>query len=1638
MNGNVAGRARRGWSDTRRSAGGVAASGGIGHEDRCLAWAAAYMLAEERLPEWASGRRVVAVGAQTERPVDDVAVVTDEGGWVTIQAKKRLKIEERIESPLADAFHQLVEVDNVGVPRDPSDQDIFEILDPDRDRVLILTDDGAPRTIDNELAPVIDRLRHLPDAVPVREAARNEREERALRIVREHLARSWTCLHQMDLSEADFRRLTKLLCVRTIRLTEGGAERREAILLLQDLAQDTDHGRDVWHALEIEAHDMAERRLFADRLDLVKALDNRYGLILRPVARLRGDVTRLQERTATNKQALVDKATITAPEGPVSIPRQVPSIVLEAEGNVAITGAPGSGKSVMLHSLASEAASAGADLVVLRSNDLHATAGATRVELNLTHDLGDVLAGWTGTKLGLVLIDGLDQDRIGDPAAWLPDLAKRLSESRWRIIATIRTFDLKHSPRWKSMFAGAPVAGAPTDRELTSVRHTVVGDLTSDELDAVRTASPRIARLLDGADPRLHRLLTNPYNLDLAGQLFSDSAAELHAVRGRVDLLHLYWRSRVRSRPEHVTREQALKEVVARIISTGRQVVNPVDLPGHAAALVQLRHNGVLRDLPGHESSPAEQIAFTHQVLFDYAAAVLQLGELSSAESLAEVLDDSPNLAIATRPSLEYRLAIAWRQDGSRREYWRLALRLASTTQGHVLVAHVAARVAAHAMDTVTDVEELADACRGVSVDPHGIWGLEEARRVAFLLAAAISRHPEPAQPLNVLAPFTCTLAQHARSTDDVDLALLAAQLPRRSVNDPSLLTAEEVVRRWADVAVDSISVALAGVDDPARAPLARVTSWLLAVVAAHEPDLVSDVVRAVIASAGLEAWGTDAVWPLIERTPEIAAAAPDLAVMIGASVWEYEETRDVSTPLLDSSILGMVSNRKQDLESARYAVGGKYAGVMDVNPVAACRLLLHVVERPRMYPWSPSRSFDNPPYLRVGSALTYSDGYHSLDEMVNTFVRGLDRLASASNADAQEIVVILLADLRHGELWRRILYDAARSESQALGRLLFPVLLSPNVYAFPDTWSTAAHLATRLSPSLNDEEHAQLETAILSAPQAGTDGNDPEEVRRHLAERARTILDALDPARRGDAACAALEASVEQPEPLPNLTPALRDPYRFVSLEEEPPQPGSPENLARIVEMAEQRTRDQDANTRENGIAELLSAWQTIVANPDTSPDLWDLKLRVAARLARLPQTSPGTHVGDMVYDALSRAFRSIDSPTPDVDAEWIAADLPGYGTTPHTYAIQGLVRLFIRDDWRAARGDEISASIVPLLDSPSAVYRYLVTCILPVLHPEPDALIAELERRLGQEPDRRIANYLMAMLAHLRHSEPQHVDQVLERLGALPQWGIVTADPQADAELESRSDEGIATNLLVCLAIRHFTPNARRVVEGWFGNPVNHAERVTRSTTYLRDLFNPAQPELQPAQERAFELAGRSLNQLLAAFTNAVTSASSDNEISDQGKKAVKVAENLAAELYFASGALDERRRPAESTPRGELRRFATLALPVLEALAEIHVPRITHYVVQTASHISTAEPRRALLVAMRAATGDQAYARELTGLDASLDLVRRYSAEHRRLVVGDAECTTAVRIMLESFVGLGWDRATQLLEELDDLFT
>jgi hypothetical protein len=895
----------------------MGAARGEGHQARCFAWAAAYLLTGERLPGFAMGRRVTAIGAQTGRAVDDLALLTDEDGWVLIQAKKGLRLTASPGGDLAAALGQAARLDVVS-PERP--------VDPERDRVLIVSDETAARTVARDLRSVVDRLRTLPTAVPLDAAARNQDERTGLALLRQHLGTAWQAAHGSAMSEVDFRTVCRSLGVQVLDLSDGGSHRTAAEQLLRTLLPAGDVAA-LWELLVAEGHRIAQEGAYVDRDELARRLAA-LGVVLSPVSRLGPDIQRLRDRTTTNLDLLGRGLVISAPDGVVDVERAAVAHLAAAGGNIAITGGSGTGKSTELHRAAVALRRRGLDVVLLRADDLRGTEGRTRQELNLDHDLADVLLSWSGPDGATLMLDGLDQTRGEDVSAWLSAVAHRLACSRWRIVATIRSYDLRNSRRWRGVFDGTPVDPAHADPALAAYRHLCLGDFTDAEIALASAQSARLGALLDSADPGVRSLLANPFNLDVTAQLLGSGELDLAAVHGRIDLLHQFWQ--VHAYRHDTARVVVLRALVHRRVATGRQAAaadvdgvdgtDGIDGIDHAV-LRSLCSDGVLRELPLVPGQAAPAVEFTHPVLFDYAVALFSLGDPARPGSLVDVLGERPNLAVVLRASIEFRLAMVWRRDESRAEFWRLGARLATRDGGHPLVAVPAARIAVSELRTADECAAVADLC--LSGRPSAADG---AGQLAYLVAVLAGRGGAPAV-VEVVAALAGDLAARAGRDGNLAVARLAAEMSRELAGHAG----PELDERLAAVAADCAGLALAHREHATSPRVAEAACQVLGRVVAVVGHRGVEVIRELCGPDVLRSWGGAHLRGLIDRSAEVARVDSELAATVCATAWHAETDR------LEFAVHGVRSD-----------VGRAFAALADVDLTAATTLLLAVLRGDR------------------------------------------------------------------------------------------------------------------------------------------------------------------------------------------------------------------------------------------------------------------------------------------------------------------------------------------------------------------------------------------------------------------------------------------------------------------------------------------------------------------------------------------------------------------------------------------------------------------------------------------------------------------------------------------------------------------
>ncbi|MEV0570314.1 hypothetical protein [Dactylosporangium sp. NPDC050588] len=1419
---------------------------------------------------------------------------------------------------------------------------------------------------------------------------------------------------------------------------------------------------------------MAEDQVWVDREALVAALEGE-GFHLQAPTRLRPDVQRLRRLAAQNLQSLAADVSIATPDGPVTLTRSVEPLLGVAAGNVAITGAPGSGKSALLSAYASEIGRQ-ADLVVLRADELRGSAGQTRQELNLRHDLVEVLRGWSGPRRGVLLLDGLDQTRGADASGWLSHLASQLRGTRWRIVASIRSFDLRQGRRWKEMFGGEPVDAQHADPDLHDIRHLLVEDLDEEELGPLLKASPHMARVIQAADPRVRQIMANPFNIDIAGKLLAAGLLTgLDLVTSRIDLLDQYWLYRVTGDGGNsYDRTCALRATIDHMVTDRRQQVgDPATLRIDGAARTALRElirDGVVRELPRKPGYPNPPIALAHPVLFDYAVAVLALGDVTVADSLADRLDDDPNLSMIVRPSLDYRLGISWRTDPSRTSFWQLALRLAADDAGHELAAAAAASVAAQHLASADDLRHLTRACTGAD-SAGGRCTAPGAQRLMFLVAAAVGVHSTTKSiAFEAVSAAAYDLASLAQTRDDIDLALLAAQLLGRAhgTNEPAPNT--PAAHHWTRAAAACMTVALRDPHDASRRQLADVSSRIFAIAVVLDAATTASAAVAVIARSTMQAWGTTVVLRLVDRLPDIARQAPDLAVEIGASIWEFDETSTEKTSINDSRIMSLTSTRAQDLDTARYSIGTKFQAVAAVDPEAAARLLIRVVEAPRMFRWNHSRPSAAQPHIRFGETLRYSGGHDAAQTMTAALVDTLGRLAESEDLESAQqdktslppqstalgpVAALLIGGLTHSEVWQSLLHRAVTAESPTLALALAPALASEALFSSSETWIYAGHLTKRVSDLIDPTDHLAVEAAILAAtepePDDSDDADDPGWRNRANArqQRRREILvAALDRTKVSDPVVERhLTEMTASGQPL-SILPEMPEPDRAPDAAWEPepddsPTPDGPLTAA-LYEVAEhlRQLNHDDPTVREQAGHRLPASWLRLhaeIAASDGSSDLGGAHrtlLEAALQLARSRQVDVGSVLGKQMLGALTAACPPVAKTRRGdaADSDWNGA----YTVTPSTTALQGLTALLRQPAWRTVHGHKLRRLVQPLLDSDSLVYRLLSLDAITAIFEEPDDLRNQLGHRLITETDKHILTQLIVTAAnrYLR-SEPAAMDQILQNMANSPQWAVLAEDTSGDDALGGNDHTHQAVGALTILATTESTAFASRTIQTWLSSPANHPNRASRVCSWLRDYLNPADPTLDQTQEQAFALLALPLEQAHAIWQQVTQATTADERLKQAASNVAVVAHHATQQLYFASGAFDDKKPATSRTARGKPNSFAERAVPLLEAYGHIHHPAVTHHIIQTLDHISAEQPKAVLIAAVRSAADDHAYAQEPLAVDAVLQLITRYLADHRDLVLGDPECTTAVRKLLETFIRAGWNQAIHMAERMDDMF-
>lgn len=1657
----------------KQSAGGAAASSGEGFQSRVAAWFSVKILAEQAtsLPFGLSRVTLESIYCQTGLPVDDILLETSDGGRLYLQVKARLSLSREPTSDLASALdqftRQLVACERVEERLHGWDRP----LDPLKDRLVLLAGPNSSAPVRVHVASVLDRLR-MQDQLPIGDAAKNKAEQVALSIVLQHLNRSWHTVLSETPTEDDLRRIMSLIHIYTLDVGSGGKDETTALQFLRTaILKDPTQSESAWSHLISWCANLAATRSGASRRNLQKSLlDARIDLVA--VRSYWDSIERLKQYSRTTLNSVSRLTRIRAGTDEVKLNRAANHELrrLAEEISLLVIGEPGAGKSVVLHDLTQILTEEHRDVVFLSVDRLPVVSlGSLRSELGLHDGLVEVLKNWLGIEVGFLIIDGLDAARGSGASHVFHELIRDLSEiaERWRVIASVRQYDLRCSPTLQQLFKGT-ASTTFRDSDFPDVKHLKVPLLSDDELSQVKSQSPVLSEVIEHAPEGLLRLIRVPFNLRLIGDLISCgvAAADLARSQSQLDLLERYWKERIsRGDKQDDVREAVLRAVCEKMVKR-RELRTDRPLhqnTGGAAALDDLLSAEVLTEWRPAATSPPERyvLGFSHNILFDYAVARLLLRGTPS--ELIERLEREPDLTIAIRPSLKMHFQHLWGFGGNRETYWESVFGILANDSIPEIGKLIGPVVAAESARNLSDLEPMCAALEDAAPLKRG--AAEQALRhiVGSILALPSGDVALMSPRAGLWCEFVERVTRNLRSPIAYAVRPLISAI---SEHADSLLSERRSALGTAARRLLEFAWSLDSYDQM------LVISALQAVCRTVSSNVAESVclLRCCLTPEHLGEHGHEEM-PWIAREADwLILQAPEFVEELYTRAFAYEEQSGDPTALGSSRILPLTSNRRQDYEMALFALAQKFGNFLSNAPLHATRALIDVmdsyVERRHNLQRSAEEeeSFDfrgrQARYQTDYSEIWDNGSTYRNDEplkMLGAFEQFLERLAqNDAPTELREVIGTMIERCVLAVFWRRLLLLGARYPD-SIGREIRPLVWASPILLGRDTRRAAGEFLKVIFPQLDESDRRTIEQLIQSLPNSVSENHYAEttiisnrllgclnrnglvtdEAKRLLCELRTT--DAIPPDESVSLQLGFVPMAFGEEEQLAD---------QGVQVDAEP----NVEIRKLEQPVSEFVSRHSNTPPDQQEVAFILPALQklhTALADADASgvhPRQRDYALgylvAACASIAASDELTISETASDFVREVLLESSRH---PEPVYDPEEAIHfdEHPTWGgNQPRTEAAAGLTSLGKHGSYIT---DDVLEAITRLSTDSAPEVRFQIARRLTNYHEtKRDFMWDRVEHFSRYEESRGVLQFLVACtLMPLGRVDPSRVANL-----ALAILDRIQEGPGA------QKVRGSCVSLLTALHVWRNVPAAENLLVQMTSNPAKWADELGSVLSELRAAltFGPTdhlEPQAEETRARAFDLLMRiatsssdSLSLLEAKYAGKQLSdlAAEDREVA---RILARLADHIGNEIYFASGAYAR----AEGTSRDEtkqisveqMHRFYRESSRVLELLADLGFPSLAHRLLETLETLIGFDPKGVFLLIGRVLKGGQrgGYQYESLAVNLLVKLFERYLTEYRSLLQKDADCRNALIESLDIFVRAGWPSARRLTGRLEEIF-
>lgn len=1604
--------------------GGAATSSGILFQQQLGAHFAAQILSGHRLdarlglgeasPVW--------LRFETEAPVDDILVATSADGFIAIQAKTTLSLSDDKKNP----FYQTVEqfVRQWLTCRDGNGSlDWNRPLDSDKDRLVLAVSTRAPASIREELPVALSLFsQHGLGAM-------NKRQAKAFSIFERCISAAWGNITSEPLPPhlvSEFCRLVVVLVVDVENMASLAY-----LQLAQSLTKDSDATTVLSIFTEICGTMMSYRG--GGDLSIFRNELAGKGIELAAPPRYKNDIAQLQQHSQEIADSLNRYEAIESQTGqPVTLHRECQNEVEQAvqSGSLLIIGEPGAGKSGVLNALARSLRERGDDVLELAVDrySVETLEGLSR-ELKLEHSLTDVLEAWDGPSQGWLIIDALDATRGGKGEAVFRPLIEQVLAwgGRWKIIASIRSFDLRMGVKLRDLFKGVPPVAERADTLFSSVRHIVIPRWSDDEFRQLLEASPSLATALEGASDKLQDLAKVPFNTRLLAELVSqETGVRFTAISSQTELLKLYWQRRVEGHGLNATRN--IKALVDAMIDGRSLSVSSLLTGTDPDMLDTLCHEGVL-----NREQNGRRIQFRHHLLFDYAAAqtsfdpdALIVGRLHFQKEHAQ--------GLMLSPALGFVLQEIWGYDDNHRSFWQAVSYLVNDKDGDPIIRSSAGRIAAEYPIEQDDLLWLAER---VAIDDEKI--ITTLGHICGALAIRFEDERNVA-----LLPWVHLVSALTPQVNKVTetLRLLLHPLIRQ--------VAEPILRKMLGTTSRAMLSHGLTLSDPEY----FVGNAIKFVIDTIDTDVQAscNLLEQIISPERLQRFGSEEIPTLCHNIKKIGEHAPDFVARIFEFVYSHDIVDDRETNLGSSQILPLRSNARQDYELARYSLSEYFPYFIEQYPSQAISAAVSALDGyvARRHPMdTPAEHVTISGYNIVFQAdrscvWAYNPDSQYADDGEELVNKLFQRLQVAPDSDALILAKLICEKASLAIFWSR-LFLAANERDGDLIDFLWPIAAQEIFIRNEDTSKDAIDIVGKGITRRSEEEREKLESSAFQYDFSNY--HCPQEAKNRLLCRLFNAIgteNLCTQSARDFLRNFSDDIEISSNERLFNVSPVRVTtgiPYDFIDdLDQK-----EPDNTILIdaVKTAREALRLESNNIlpSELSLENIFNILEPVhsllyLENTHNYVRITAEDVIIRACNAIIEQKLLPAENEEQAEELTSHFLKFLDiashsaAPEFQENTEEEFENSTGWGSpAPRIDAAQIILDVIpLRPDLYG----RLKSDIERMLVDPHPAVRFQASIhLLRLWDIDQDSVWHYLNERIEQETNTGVLEHTVAYgIRRLLHVNPSRAFSLIQKL--LDRFS-------GDPERQKRIRKIVSSDITILWGV-HETRDAYDILQSWANAPTIYSDELNQVLFTLREGFvfgltGQAAPEDIKIRQRALDIAYNIIDAAGIKLEECYRQTNLTDADKESVKRCAEVIDRACSQLRFAC----EGKRNSDEPPlKNEgLKQFLNETERHLKRIGDCGTPHTIYYLLELLETLVHVSPEKCFDLLANALYNSRklGFQNERLGMDQLVKMMGIFLADYKT-IFDDQNRRTRLINSLDIFMEAGWPAARRLLYRLPEL--